>query len=155
MKKPAIVKKELGQILVYCHKQYNKCDSRGQSELAYINEAAKAAIALITDQQKQIEKLEAAKVPILLAPTVLPGLPIGTVVWRECRWTDSDGEHLELEPVMRSRCCGTPVMVDGKCQTSIQDIITKPWEAENEYKIRERYWSARPTEDQMEGVPWP
>jgi len=43
--------KGLGETLRYCHEIYNGCNNDGQYKLAYINQAAKDAIALLKAQE--------------------------------------------------------------------------------------------------------
>ena len=57
----AKVIKGLNIILVYCHNHYNKADSKGQIELAAMNQAAKDAIDLLKTQKKRIDDLESEK----------------------------------------------------------------------------------------------
>ena len=47
----------LDKVFVYCHKHYNECDSKGQSELATVNQAVKDAVELLKDQRKVIRDL--------------------------------------------------------------------------------------------------
>ena len=47
----------MNKILVYCHEHYNECDSKGQSELAKVNQAAKDAVELLKAQRKVIRDL--------------------------------------------------------------------------------------------------
>lgn len=88
----------------------------------------------------------------ILGREELLGLSIGAVVWRESRWTDEDDgtEHAELEPEMRSVCCGEPCLVDGASQTMIKTVNLGP----DEDGFQERYWSARPTEERRMTEPW-
>lgn len=50
MPKIGRVMKELGKVLVYCHRQYGRCDERGQCDLAEVNQAAKDAMELLERQ---------------------------------------------------------------------------------------------------------
>lgn len=110
------------------------------------------ALSLIRELRERIADLEALLVrPRLLDLSELRALPLGAVVWREDRWPDEDGGLLTaVTPVMRSLCCGAPVLADGESQTEIFAIRL---EADADGS-QERYWSARPTEEQREASPW-
>lgn len=88
---------------------------------------------------------------VLTIPEIL-ALPIGSVVWCEGRWTDEeDGTaRMSLGPMMRSSCCGVPVICDGESQSEIESLQAD----ETTDGYRERYWSARPTEARMAATPW-
>ena len=45
----------MNKILVYCHEHYNECDSKGQSELAEVNQAAKDALELLKEYKRKEE----------------------------------------------------------------------------------------------------
>jgi len=89
----------------------------------------------------------------LLTRGQLLALEKGTVVWREFRYYTEDSEQaprLELEPIMRTSCCGAPSLVDGDSQSMIETLDLEP----DEEGSQERYWSARPTPEQQMATPW-
>lgn len=109
------------------------------------------ALALINAQQERIKELEAARIPRLLTLEEIRALPLGAVIWLEYKAVDEDGNiDISLHPVMRSVCCGDAVICDGESQTEIDTITLEP----DECGSMERYWSARPTDEQREAVAW-
>ena len=100
---------------------------------------------------EQIKALEAARIPRLMTLEEIRALPLGAVIWLEYKVVDEDGyTDISLHPVMRSVCCGDAVLCDGESQTEIDTITLEP----EECGIMERYWSARPTDEQREAVAW-
>jgi hypothetical protein len=117
----------------------------------YIAMICKDALALINAQQERIKELEAARTPRLLTLEEIRALPLGAVIWLEYKAVDEDGiTDISLHPVMRSVCCGDAVLCDGESQTRIDTITLEP----EECGIMERYWSARPTDDQRKAATW-
>ncbi len=109
------------------------------------------ALALIRQQQERIKELEAAPIHRLLTLEDIWALPLGAVIWLEDKAVDEDGiTDISLHPVMRSVCCGDAVLCDGESQTEIDTITLEP----DECGSMERYWSARPTDEQREAVEW-
>lgn len=48
----------LGKILVYCHSNFNKADSKGQEELTEMNQTAKDAIEMIKALKEKDETID-------------------------------------------------------------------------------------------------
>lgn len=110
------------------------------------------AAALIREQKERIRELETAQKPRLLSLEEVKQLPMGAVVWREYKWTDEDDGtiHLDFLPVMRSVCCGNPVLVDGESEEPLANLV----QSEKADEEAERYWTARPTDEQRKEAKW-
>lgn len=101
------------------------------------------ALGYIMEVKEALKELSATKTPRLL--------PLGAVIWLEYKAVDEDGDiDISLQPMMRSVCCGDAVLCDGESQTEIDTITLDP----DECGGMERYWSARPTDEQRKAVAW-
>ena len=109
---------------------------------------------VLTEYERMMEQIktpEAARIPRLLTLEEIRALPLGAVIWLEYKAVDEDGiTDISLHPVMRSVCCGDAVLCDGESQTEIDTITLEP----DDCGGMERYWSARPTDEQREAVAW-
>lgn len=131
------------------------CPYYGQCHVDAINtlyvpilEDALGAIHFLLEQVSQLEAGQRIK---LLTLEEIRALPLGAVIWLEYKAVDEDGyTDISLHPVMRSVCCGDAVLCDGESQTEIDAITLEP----DECGSMERYWSARPTDEQREAVAW-
>ena len=109
------------------------------------------ALGYIMEVKEALKELAATKTPRLLTLEEIRALPLGAVIWLEYKAVDEDGDiDISLHPIMRSVCCGDAVLCDGESQTEIDTITLEP----DECGIMERYWSARPTDEQRKAVAW-
>ena len=109
------------------------------------------ALGYIMEVKEALKELAATKTPRLLTLEEIRALPLGAVIWQEYKAVDENGDiDISLQPVMRSVCCGDAVLCDGESQTEIDTITLEP----DECGIMERYWSARPTDEQRKAVAW-
>ena len=109
------------------------------------------ALGYIMEVKEALKELAATKTPRLLTLEEIRALPLGAVIWLECKAVDEDGDiDISLHPVMRSVCCGDAVLCDGESQTEIDTITLDP----DECGGMERYWSARPMDEQRKAVAW-
>lgn len=145
-----------------CKIPFTKCYAGGCSY--YEKEGCKDhlksdALVLLRRQHKRIQELElslltqeTAQTPRLLSLEDVKQLPMGATAWREYRWRDEDDgiTRTEISPVMRAVCCGVPVLTDGESQEPLENLVP----CEGSDITAERYWTARPTEEQRKAVPW-
>ena len=109
------------------------------------------ALGYIMEVKEALKELAATKTPRLLTLEEIRALPLGAVIWLEYKAVDENGDiDISLHPTMRSVCCGDAVLCDGESQTEIDTITLDP----DECGGMERYWSARPTDEQREAVAW-
>ena len=109
------------------------------------------ALGYIMEVKEALKELAATKTPRLLTLEEIRALPLGAVIWLEYKAVDENGDiDISLQPVMRSVCFGDAVLCDGESQTEIDTITLDP----DECGGMERYWSARPTDEQRKAVAW-
>ena len=109
------------------------------------------ALGYIMEVKEALKELAATKTPRLLTLEEIRALPLGAMIWLEYKAVVEDGDiDISLYPVMRSVCCGDAVLCDGESQTEIDTITLDP----DECGGMERYWSARPMDEQRKAVAW-